>query len=64
MKKKCAVLGATGMVGRKFLEILSNHPWIEVVVVAASERSAGKTLKERLSSKDTLNIENNILKLV
>ena len=36
-----AVLGATGLVGQRFIEILSKHPWFEVEYVAASERSAG-----------------------
>ncbi len=40
---KAAVLGATGMVGQRFLQLLENHPWFEVTVVAASPRSAGQT---------------------
>jgi len=36
-----AVLGATGLVGQRFIEILSNHPWFSVEYVAASERSVG-----------------------
>ena len=35
-KLKVAVLGATGMVGQRFLTILENHPWFEVAVLAAS----------------------------
>ncbi len=38
------ILGATGMVGRRFITLLQNHPWFEVVAVAASPRSAGKTI--------------------
>ena len=38
---KAAVLGATGSVGQIFVQLLSGHPWFEVSVVAASERSAG-----------------------
>ncbi len=38
---KAAVLGATGMVGQIFIHLLSGHPWFEVSVVAASEKSAG-----------------------
>jgi aspartate-semialdehyde dehydrogenase len=38
---KAAVLGATGMVGQIFIQLLNGHPWFEVTVVAASERSAG-----------------------
>ncbi len=44
--KKIAVgiLGATGMVGQRFITLLNNHPWFEVVVVAASSRSVGKII--------------------
>jgi aspartate-semialdehyde dehydrogenase len=44
-----AVLGATGSVGQKFIELLNNHPWFEVAEVAASERSAGKKYKEAVN---------------
>lgn len=37
-----AILGATGMVGQKFVELLTDHPWFEIVALAASERSQGK----------------------
>ncbi len=43
---KAAVLGATGMVGQLFIQLLIGHPWFEVSVVAASERSAGKKYSE------------------
>ena len=47
MKKlKVGILGATGMVGQRFLSLLAEHPWYEVTLLAASERSAGKTYKE------------------
>jgi len=43
MKKiKVGIAGATGMVGQQFVRLLENHPWFEVVCLAASERSAGK----------------------
>jgi aspartate-semialdehyde dehydrogenase len=47
-KKKLAVgiLGATGMVGQKFIELLADHPWFEVNALAASERSEGKKYAE------------------
>lgn len=50
MKKKIPVgiLGATGMVGQKFVELLSNHPWFEIVALAASERSEGKKYGEAM----------------
>lgn len=41
-----AILGATGSVGQKFLELLSNHPLFEVKELAASEKSAGKKYKD------------------
>lgn len=48
------ILGATGMVGQKFIELLSDHPWFEIVSLAASERSQGKAYRDavkwRLSS--------------
>ena len=40
------VLGATGAVGQRFLQLLAGHPWFEVAEVAASDRSAGKPYKE------------------
>jgi aspartate-semialdehyde dehydrogenase len=43
---KAAVLGATGSVGQIFIQLLSGHPWFEVSVVAASERSSGLTYAE------------------
>lgn len=43
--KKLAVgiLGATGVVGQKFVELLSSHPWFEIIALAASNRSVGKS---------------------
>jgi aspartate-semialdehyde dehydrogenase len=43
MKKHVAVVGATGIAGQQFLVALADHPWFEIVMLAASERSAGKT---------------------
>jgi aspartate-semialdehyde dehydrogenase len=40
------ILGATGMVGQRFIQLLEHHPWFEVAWVAASERSYGKTYAE------------------
>ena len=45
-KLRVGILGATGMVGQRFISLLENHPWYEVVTVAASPRSAGKTYEE------------------
>ena len=44
-KFKVGIIGATGMVGQRFSILLENHPWFDVKVVAASSRSAGKTLE-------------------
>ena len=44
-----AVLGATGSVGQKFIELLANHPWFQIEEVAASERSAGKLYKDAVN---------------
>src|SRR5207237_3158576 len=41
-----AVLGATGSVGQRFVQLLENHPWFELTDVVASERSAGKSYRE------------------
>ena len=43
---KVAVLGATGAVGQRFIELLSGHPWFEVTRLAASPRSAGKSYQD------------------
>ncbi len=52
MKKyNVGVIGATGMVGQRFLSILENHPWFDVKVLAASPRSAGKTYTEALGGR-------------
>ncbi|HBY73685.1 MAG TPA: aspartate-semialdehyde dehydrogenase, partial [Candidatus Kerfeldbacteria bacterium] len=43
MKIPVGVLGATGMVGQRFVLLLAQHPWFEVVALAASPQSAGKS---------------------
>ena len=50
-KFRVAILGATGMVGQRFISLLENHPWFEVVTVAASARSAGKTYEESVGDR-------------
>ncbi len=45
-KLKVGIIGATGMVGQRFISLLHDHPWFDVVCVAASERSAGKKYSE------------------
>ena len=49
-KLRVGILGATGMVGQRFISILADHPWFETVVVAASPRSAGKTYAEAVEA--------------
>jgi aspartate-semialdehyde dehydrogenase len=52
-KKRCAVVGATGIAGQQFLVALDGHPWFEVARLAASERSAGKTYAEAIRDETT-----------
>ena len=62
------IIGATGMVGQRFILLLANHPWFNVKVLAASPRSAGKPYKEAVGAKWVMtspipeNIENIIVK--
>lgn len=50
-KMKVGVVGATGMVGQRFLTLLDGHPYFEVVALAASKNSAGKTYEEALGGR-------------
>ena len=50
-KLKVGILGATGMVGQRFIALLENHPWYQVTTVAASPRSAGKTYEEAVGDR-------------
>lgn len=50
-KIKVGVLGATGMVGQRYIANLENHPWFEVTYVAASPRSAGKLYKDAVAER-------------
>lgn len=50
-KLRVGILGATGMVGQRFISLLENHPWSQVVTVAASPRSAGKTYEEAVGGR-------------
>ncbi len=55
MRQKVGILGATGMVGQRFIQLLENHPWFEVDWLAASDRSSGKKYGEAVRWKlDTL----------
>ncbi len=48
---RVGVIGATGMVGQRFISLLKDHPWFEVTCVAASARSAGKTYREAVGDR-------------
>lgn len=50
-KLRVGILGATGMVGQRFISLLEDHPWFEVVTVAASARSAGRTYEEAVGGR-------------
>ncbi len=50
-KLRVGILGATGMVGQRFISLLENHPWFDVVLVAASARSAGKTYEDAVGDR-------------
>jgi aspartate-semialdehyde dehydrogenase len=52
MKKyKVGILGATGVVGQNYIKLLLNHPWFQIVDVAASPRSANKSYEEAVKTK-------------
>lgn len=53
-KLKVGVLGATGMVGQRFISLLAEHPWFELAAVAASPSSAGKPFAEAVAGRWTL----------
>ncbi|MGC1362934.1 MAG: hypothetical protein WA419_06575 [Silvibacterium sp.] len=46
MRQQIGILGATGMVGQRFIQLLENHPWFEVAWLGASDRSSGKKYGE------------------
>lgn len=55
-KLRVGILGATGMVGQRFITLLENHPWFQVTTLAASPRSAGKTYEEAVGGRWKLDI--------
>ena len=58
MKKyKVGIIGATGMVGQRFITLLDGHPWYDIEVLAASPRSAGKTYEEALGGRWVMKTE-------
>lgn len=54
---KVGIIGATGMVGQRFITLLSNHPWFHIEVLAASSRSAGKKYTEAVGAKWAMDTE-------
>ncbi|MEG0898928.1 MAG: aspartate-semialdehyde dehydrogenase [Oscillospiraceae bacterium] len=54
-KLKVGIIGATGMVGQRFILLLTNHPWFEISLLAASPRSVGKTYQEAVDGKWAMN---------
>ncbi len=50
-KLKAGILGATGMVGQRFITLLADHPWFEITALAASASSAGKTYEESVKAR-------------
>ncbi len=55
-KLKVGIIGATGMVGQRFITLLAEHPMFEITVLAASARSAGKSYEEALGGRWKLDI--------
>lgn len=50
-KLKAGIVGGTGMVGQRFVQLLDQHPWFEVTAIAASKNSAGKTYEESVQGR-------------
>ena len=51
LKFKVGILGGTGMVGQRFIQILADHPWFEIAEIAASANSAGKSYEEAVAGR-------------
>ena len=56
-KYKVGIIGATGMVGQRFITLMDGHPWFEPVVLAASARSAGKKYEDAVGKKWCMDVE-------
>ena len=50
-KYKVGIIGGTGMVGQRFVTLMSGHPWFELKVIAASPRSAGKRYEDAVAGR-------------
>lgn len=59
MKKQynIGIVGATGMVGQRFITLLADHPWFNIVCLAASSRSAGKKYEDAVEKKWCMDVE-------
>jgi aspartate-semialdehyde dehydrogenase len=57
------VLGATGMMGQKFVQLLSSHPWFQLSAVAASDKSVGKSYEEATGSRRDTRVSDEIKNL-
>ena len=55
-KLRVGVVGATGMVGQRFITLLQNHPYFDLTCLAASKRSAGKTYEQAIEGRWKLGI--------
>ncbi len=55
-KLKVGIIGGTGLVGQRFISLLDNHPWFQVVLIAASANSSGKTYSEAVEGRWKLDI--------
>ena len=63
-KIPCAVLGATGMVGSRFVHALQDHPWFEIELLAGSEGSSGSTLRKASQAARDMHFPNGVLDMV
>ena len=63
-RRNVGILGATGMVGQRFIQLLANHPWFNITWLAASDRSAGKTFAEACKWKLDTPIPLNIAQMI
>jgi aspartate-semialdehyde dehydrogenase len=63
-RRKVGILGATGMVGQRFIQLLENHPWFEVAWLAASDRSSGKVYGDAAKWKLDTPIPERIARMV
>src|SRR5712692_3426121 len=63
-KRKVAVLGATGMMGQKFVQLLAHHPCFEVSTIVASDKNVGKTYASSIGSRKDANLPDELGGLV